>query len=115
MAKIKPLADNVLIKPAAQEEKTASGILLPDSAQEKTKRGEVIAVGPGKMVDGHRQAVDVKAGDTVLYSWGEELKIDGEEYVLVSESNIQAVLETTTKEELFNSITDTLKKNNSEK
>lgn len=93
MTKIRPLADNVLIKPAAQEEKTASGIVLPDSAQEKTKRGEVMAVGPGKTVDGTRQAIDLKVGDTVLYSWGEELKIDGEDYVLVGESNIQAVLE----------------------
>lgn len=93
MAKIKPLADNVLIKPAAQEEKTASGIVLPDTAQEKTKRGQVIAVGTGKLVDGSRQPIAVKVGDQVLYSWGEELKIEGEEYVLVSESNIQAVLE----------------------
>lgn len=93
MATLRPLGDNVLIKPAAQEEKTASGILLPESAKEKTKRGEVIAAGNGKYVDGKLQPLDVKKGDNVLYSWGEEVKIDGEEYVIVSENNIQAVIE----------------------
>lgn len=93
MANIRPLSDNVLLKPAAKEEKTASGFLLPESAQEKSKRGEVIAVGSGKYVDGKLQPVDVKKGDVVLYSWGDEIKIDGEEYVLVSASSIQAVIE----------------------
>lgn len=93
MAKIRPLGDNVLIKPAEAEEKTASGIVLPDTAKEKAKRGEVIAVGTGKYVDGKRQPLEVKKGDQVLYSWGDEIKVDGEEYVLVSESNIQAIIE----------------------
>lgn len=93
MATIRPLGDNVLIKPAAQEEKTASGIFLPDSAKEKTKRGEVVAAGSGKYIDGKLQPLEVKKGDTVLYSWGEEIKIEGEEYIIVSESNIQAVIE----------------------
>ncbi len=93
MSKIRPLSDNVLVKPAMAEEKTASGILLPDSAKEKTKRGAVMAIGAGKTEEGKIMPMQVKVGDTVLYSWGEELKIEGEEYVLVSESNIQAVIE----------------------
>ncbi len=93
MSKIRPLADNILIKPAVAEEKTASGILLPDSAKEKAKKGEVIAVGTGKYVDGKLQPIEVKVGEKVLYSWGDDIKIDNEEYILVSESNIQAVIE----------------------
>lgn len=93
MATIRPLYDNVLLKPAQAEEKTASGILLPESAREKTKKGEVIAVGPGKHQDGQLVPTTVKVGEMVLYSWGDELKIDGVEYVLVSESSIQAVIE----------------------
>lgn len=93
MSKIKPLGDNVLIKPAEALEKTASGILLPDSAKEKAKQGEVIAVGSGKYIDGNLKPLEVKPGQKVLYSWGDEIKIEGEEYVIVSESNIQAVLE----------------------
>lgn len=93
MANIRPLSDNVLLKPVAAEEKTASGILLPESAREKSKKGEVIAVGTGKYDNGQLVPMQVKVGDVVLYSWGDELKIDGEEYVLVSESNIQAVVE----------------------
>ena len=93
MAKIRPLGDNVLLTPTPQEEMTASGIVLPDSAKEKSKRGEVVAVGNGKYIDGNLKPLDVKVGDTVLYSWGDELKIDGKEYVMVSESNIQAVIE----------------------
>ncbi len=93
MATLKPLGDNVLIKPAAAEEKTASGIYLPDSAQQKTKKGEVIAIGKGKTLEnGTVQAPEVKVGDTVLYSWGEEIKVDDEEYVIVSESSIQAII-----------------------
>jgi chaperonin GroES len=92
MANIQPLHDNVLLKPAALEEKTASGILLPDSAKEKTKQGEVIAVGPGKIDNGQTLPMQVKIGDKVLYSWGEEIKIDGTEYILVSEGNIQAII-----------------------
>lgn len=93
MATIRPLSDNVLLKPALAEEKTASGILLPESAREKTKKGEVMAVGPGKHQDGQLVPTQVKVGEIVLYSWGDELKIDGQDYVLVSESSIQAVIE----------------------
>lgn len=93
MSKIRPLADNVLLKPTPQEEKTASGIILPDNAKEKSKRGSVEAVGQGKYEDGKLIPMNVAVGDEVLYSWGDEIKIDGIEYVLVSESNIQAVIE----------------------
>ena len=93
MAKIKPLADNVLLKPVEAEDKTASGILLPDSAKEKSKKGTVQAIGNGKYIDGQLKPLEVKVGDVVLYSWGDEIKIDGEDFVLVSESNIQAVIE----------------------
>lgn len=92
MSKLQPLHDNVLLKPAQAQEKTASGILLPDSAKEKAKKGEVMATGPGKTEDGKIVPLQVKVGDTVLYSWGDEIKIDEQEYVLVSEGNIQAVL-----------------------
>ena len=93
MAKIQPLGDHVLIKPSIIEEKTLSGIVLPDSAKEKAKQGEVIAIGSGKYGDGKLINLEVKVGQTVLYSWGDEIKIDGEEFVLVSESSIQAVIE----------------------
>lgn len=95
MATIRPLSDHVLLKPAAKEEKTASGIFLPESAtgNESLKRGEVVAVGKGKYIDDELVALDVKKGEMVLYSWGDEIKVDGEEFVLVSESNIKAVIE----------------------
>lgn len=95
MAHIRPLGDQVLLKPAAKEEKTASGIFLPDSAtgNESLKRGEVVAVGNGKREDGKTVAIELKSGEKVLYSWGDEIKIDNVEYVLVNESNIKAVIE----------------------
>lgn len=92
MAQIQPIHDNVLLKPAALEEKTKSGIILPDSAKEKTKQGEVIAVGNGKYNDGKIVPMQVKVGDKVLYSWGDEIKVEGTEYILASESNIQAII-----------------------
>lgn len=92
---VKPLADRVLIKVSASEETTAGGILLPDTAKEKPQVGEITAVGPGKTDDkGNRLAVDVKVGDKVLYSKyaGTDIKLGGEEFVLLSEKDILAVL-----------------------
>ena len=93
---IKPLADRVVVEPAAAEEKTASGIIIPDTAQEKPMEGEVLAVGSGaRGEDGRIQPLDVKAGDTVLFGkWsGTEVKIDGEELIIMKESDIMGVIE----------------------
>ena len=95
VASVKPLADRVLIKVSASEETTAGGILLPDTAKEKPQVGEITAVGPGKTDDkGNRLAVEVKVGDKVLYSMyaGTDIKLGGEEFVLLSEKDILAVL-----------------------
>ena len=92
---VKPLADRVLIKVSASEETTAGGILLPDTAKEKPQVGEITAVGPGKTDDkGNRLAVEVKVGDKVLYSKyaGTDIKLGGEEFVLLSEKDILAIL-----------------------
>lgn len=91
---IVPLGDRVLIQPQAEEETSPSGIILPETAsKEKTDRGKVVAVGEGKLNDdGTRQPMSVKKGDTVLFSWGEKVEIDDEEYYLVSESNVLAVI-----------------------
>ncbi|MEY4876182.1 MAG: hypothetical protein RL708_1331 [Bacteroidota bacterium] len=92
MAKLKvtPIADRVLVKPAAAEEKTASGIIIPDTAKEKPMRGEVIAVGTGKK----DEPMTVKAGDTVLYGKyaGTEITIEGTEYLIMREADIFAVI-----------------------
>ncbi len=93
--KVKPLADRIVILPAAEVVKTRSGLVLPDNAKEKPQQGEVIAVGPGRVLDnGQRIAPEVKEGDIVLYSKysGDELKIDDVEYKIVEERNILAVL-----------------------
>jgi chaperonin GroES len=95
VASVKPLADRVLIKVSASEETTAGGILLPDTAKEKPQVGEITAVGPGKTDDkGNRQTLEVKVGDKVLYSKyaGTEVKLGGDEFVLLSEKDILAVL-----------------------
>src|SRR5665648_607044 len=86
---IKPLADRVIIKALPMEEKTKSGIYMPDTAKEKPQEGEVIAVGPGKMEKGVRIALDVKANDRVIYSKyaGTEVKYDGEEYLILKEAD----------------------------
>jgi chaperonin GroES len=88
--KIKPLADRVVVKPAPAEEKTASGIIIPDTAKEKPQRGTIVAVGPGKK----DEVVTVKVGDTVLYGKyaGTEINIDGEDYLIMRESDIFAVI-----------------------
>lgn len=93
---IRPLADRVVVKPLPTEEVTKGGIVLPDTAKEKPQKGEVIAVGPGRLLDnGQRVAVDVKVGDKVLYSKyaGNEVKLDGEEYLILREADILGVLE----------------------
>ena len=93
---LRPLGDRVLVKPEKAEQKTASGLYISSGAQEKPQRGEVIAVGAGKLDDkGERIPVDVKVGDVVIYGkyGGNEVKIDGEEYLLMSDSDIYAVVE----------------------
>ncbi len=93
---VKPLEDRVLVKQCEAEEKTAGGIVLPDTAKEKPQIGEVIAVGPGKMLDsGKRSPVGVKKGDKVYYAKyaGTEVKIDTKNYVILRESDILAVAE----------------------
>ena len=91
---IKPLADRVIIKALPMEEKTKSGIYMPDTAKEKPQEGEVIAVGPGKMEKGERVALDVKTNDRVIYSKyaGTEVKYDGEEYLILKEADILAII-----------------------
>lgn len=93
--KVKPLSNRVLVKPLEAEEKTASGIILPDSAKEKPQEAEVVAVGPGKIVDGKKEQMSVKVGDKVIYSKysGDEIKVDGKEYTLVDEDKILAIVE----------------------
>jgi chaperonin GroES len=92
---IKPLGDKVLIKEAkAGEEKTKSGIIIPDSVSKEkgAKRGEVVAVGEGRYDDGEIIPVKVKVGDEVLFQWGDTVEIDGEEYQIVGESNIIGII-----------------------
>ena len=92
---LKPLLDRVVIKSVAAEETTKSGIILTGSAKEKPQMSEVIAVGPGGMVDGKEVTMYVKPGDKVIYSKyaGTEVKLDGEEYTTVRQSDILAVVE----------------------
>ena len=95
--KIKPLADKVLVKSdEASEEKSAGGIIIPDTAKEKPHKGEVVAIGPGRTDEnGKIIKMNVKVGDKVLYSkyGGDELEFDGENYIIMSESDIKAILE----------------------
>ena len=92
---IKPLFDKVAIKAIETDEQTASGIVLPGAAKEKPQLARVLAVGPGGTIDGNDVKMQVKVGDTVLYSKyaGSEFKIDGEEVVIVSQSDILAIVE----------------------
>jgi chaperonin GroES len=93
--KVKPLADRVIIKPAAAEEKTKGGIILPDTAKEKPVIGEIVAVGPGKIADdGKKVVMELKVGDKVLYGKysGTEVTIDGEEYLIMREADIFAIV-----------------------
>lgn len=92
---VKPLADRVVIKPAAAEEKTKGGIILPDTAKEKPVVGEVVAVGPGKVAeDGKKIVPEVKVGDKVLYGKysGTEITIDGAEFLIMREADIFAIM-----------------------
>ena len=92
---IKPLGDRVVIQPATKEEVSAGGVILPDTAKDKPQRGTIIAVGPGRILDsGERQALEVAEGQTVLYAKyaGTEVKIEGEEYLILSEKDILAIV-----------------------
>lgn len=94
--KIRPLNDRLLVKRLAEEEKTAGGIIIPDSAKEKPAEGEVVAVGPGKLADnGDRVALQVAAGDKVLFSkyGGTDVKLDGEDYLIMREDDILGIIE----------------------
>ncbi|HEX5037586.1 MAG TPA: co-chaperone GroES [bacterium] len=93
--KIRPLHDRVLIKRLVEEEKTKGGIIIPDSAKEKPQEGKVVAVGKGRLEDGKVIPLDVKAGDRILFSKysGNEVKIEGEEHLILKEEEILGVLE----------------------
>lgn len=92
--KLTPIGDRVVVKPEPEEQKTKSGIVLPDSAKEKPSEGTVIAVGSGRVLDnGQKVAVEVKVGDKVIYSkyGGTEIKIEKEDYIILSERDILAI------------------------
>jgi len=94
--KIKPLDDRIVVQQVEAEEMTAGGIVLPDTAREKPQRGKVVAVGPGKMLDsGERGPIDVKVGEEVFYGKysGTEVEINDEEYVILRESDVLAILD----------------------
>ncbi|MGL6016243.1 MAG: co-chaperone GroES [Selenomonadaceae bacterium] len=93
---IKPLGDRVVIEVSEGDVKTASGIVLPDTAKEKPQKGKVVEVGTGKVLDnGQRIALDVKAGDSIIFSKyaGTEVKVDGKDYLIVSERDILAIVQ----------------------
>jgi chaperonin GroES len=93
--KLRPLGDRVVVEPTPREEMTKSGLVLPDTAKEKPQEGTIIAAGPGKINDdGKREPMDVKEGDKVLYAKyaGTEFKIDGDEYLIVSQKDILAIV-----------------------
>lgn len=92
--RIRPLGDKVVVRAQTQEERTAGGIVLPDTAKEKPQQGTVVAVGPGRILeDGSRAKLAVKEGDTVVYSkyGGNEIKLNGEEYLILDQESIYAV------------------------
>jgi chaperonin GroES len=93
--KLKPLGDRLIIQAVDEEETTASGLVLPDTAKEKPQKGKVIAVGDGRIEDGERIPLDVAVGDEVLYSkyGGTEIKVDGEDLLVLRESDVLAVVE----------------------
>lgn len=93
---LKPLGDRLIVKPTLAEEKTAGGIVLPDTAKEKPQQGEIIAVGPGKLLDnGTTASVDVKVGDVIYYAkyGGTEIKIGADEYIILRQDDVLAVLD----------------------
>ena len=89
---LQPLDDRVVVKPSEEEETTASGIVIPDTAKERPQEGEVIAVGPGRFEDGNRLPMDVAFGDKVIYSkyGGTEVKVEGDEYLVLSARDVLA-------------------------
>jgi chaperonin GroES len=91
---LQPLEDRIVVKPSEGEEMTASGLVIPDTAKEKPQEGEVIAVGPGRFEDGNRVPLDVKVGDTVIYSkyGGTEVKIGGDDYLILSARDVLAIV-----------------------
>lgn len=94
--KLRPLGDRLVIQPMAREEMTKSGIVLPDTVKEKPQEGTIVAAGPGRLTDeGVREPMDVKEGEKVLYAKyaGTEFKVDDEEYLIVSQKDILAVVE----------------------
>jgi chaperonin GroES len=92
---LKPLGDRVIVKASEGEERTASGLLIPDTAKEKPQEGEVLAVGPGRYEDGKYVPLEVKVGDKIIYSkyGGTEVKITGEDYLILSERDVLAIVE----------------------
>ena len=92
---VKPLADRIILLPLEAEQKTAGGIIIPDAAKEKPMKGEVVAVGPGKIADsGQKIDMSLKSGDKVLYGKysGTEVSIDGKDYLIMKESDVLAIL-----------------------
>jgi chaperonin GroES len=92
---LQPLADRIVITPLKQEEVTASGLVIPDTAKEKPQQGEVVAVGPGRLDDsGKRIAIDLKSGDRILYAkyTGTEIKLDGTDFIVLNEKDVLAKL-----------------------
>ena len=92
---LKPLGDRIVVKPKDDEEsRTASGLVIPETAKEKPQLGEVLAIGPGEFKDGERIPMDVKVGDVVFYSkyGGTEVKVDGEDYLVLSSRDVLAIL-----------------------
>jgi len=95
--RIKPLDDRIVIEQCEAEERTAGGIVLPDTAKEKPQRGKVLAVGPGKLLDsGKRGTMSVKVGDEIFYGKyaGSDVEVDGKKYVILRESDVLAIIET---------------------
>ena len=92
---LQPLEDRIVVKPSEGEEMTASGLVIPDTAKEKPQEGEVLAVGPGRFEDGNRVPLDVKVGDKVIYSkyGGTEVKLSGDELLILSARDVLAVIE----------------------
>jgi chaperonin GroES len=91
---LKPLEDRIAVHPSEEEETTTSGIVIPDTAKEKPQEGTVVAVGPGRFEDGTRVPLDVAVGDKVIYSkyGGTEVKVEGEEYLILSARDVLAVV-----------------------
>jgi chaperonin GroES len=93
VVKLHPMSDRLVVKPTQSEEKTKSGIYIPDTAKERSQEGKVVAVGPGKMTDeGKSIPMDVEVGDIIIYAkyGGSEIKIDGEEFIIMRENDILA-------------------------